>query len=240
MFKSLTLIAFLAIIVECNLRGSKQESPFEKSYNTTDLVGLWINQNYIRDLKKYTSITTANSKTDFFISILFTSDSKIEALGALEIEPVIGHCVGDSIKFDYASYHVKQTTKDRIDITTDGMIIEFERLDLEGYQSTFEGRDYIYSQLLLGTWKLVDSQHNQFSTLTFKLNNQLSGLANIDSYFPSSYLNTDILLFGENKKIKRSFIVRKSASAFTLDEVENFDWDDEPLKPLGKVYQLER
>lgn len=237
--KQLSFIAFLVIITSCDSKTASSDST-KDSNEATDIIGLWVNQDYINKLNRYSSISQANRETDFFIAILFTPDSNVEALRHDEIEPVIGRLNEGLINFSNATHAIKQITPDQIEITSDEKKVMFNRLIGKNYQNTFDGRDYLNSLVLVGTWTFVDALLNKGDTITLKPSNQLTGLAGINTYYPSSYLENDILLLGDDHEIKRSFILQKADSGFMLTEVENFEWNDKALKTTGRIYKLLR
>ena len=64
---------------------------------------------------------------------------------------------------------------------------------------------------------------------------------NYRNFYPSSYLGNDILLIRDNKEHKTlSFIFKYCETGFTLEEVKDFDWNDEPLVKTGRIFKLEK
>jgi len=212
----------------------------ESNRDTNKLNGLWVSNSYINDLNKYHSITETERNTKFFVSI-FIRDTFIEALEYYQQSPWIGLITKNNIKLDkkHYSYLVSKNKELCINDTLNSYC--FKKIDEVKGIGSGGGRDYLYSYMFLGNYKFIDSYSNSTYDISFCENNELKGFMNYGNFYPSSYLGNDIILIRDKKGHETlSYVFKYCETGFILEEVKNFDWNDEPLVKTGRTFKLEK
>jgi hypothetical protein len=210
-----------------------------KMTDNTWMEGVWVNGECIEKMKKNHSITKAMKGIDFFISMSFNNTNQFEALTYGEMEAGGGEIKDDQLFILEEIYTFEKVSDEKMLIKGANKSISFLKLKNKKYKRSWDGQDYLFSYLLFGKYKFIDSYNNKVYEISFKENNLVSNYLDYTNYYPSSYVDQDIILFRKDN-LQQAFIFNKSDSGFVFTEVENFDWDDTPLIPTGKQYTLKK
>ncbi len=212
----------------------------QSNLDTNKLKGLWVSISYINDLNKYHSIVEAEKNTKFLVSV-FIRDTFIEALEYYQQAPWIGLISKSNIKLEERHYSYSVSKNNELFINDVLNSYGFKKINYANATGSNDGRDYLYSYIFLGDYKFIDSYSNKTYAIAFCDNNELKGFMNYRNFYPSSYLGNDILLIKDKKgHATLSFIFKYCESGFILEEVKNFDWNDEPLVKTGRIFKLEK
>lgn len=251
----LPTILFLFLLFICNSMQSENKDVSEFVPESTksklilatadnqidsSLIGVWVNLQCIARLNETQSITKSLEGYNFYVSISITKNNQCEGKinGEMESDPI--YLNGNKFNIGDEIFEIKKVEGNIINISSKTQSYNFRKLGNNNYINSYDGEYYLYSYLLLGNYEMKDLTSNKFYYISFQEANKVNGFSEYEYFYPSSYLNHDIILFRKKDNTQLSFIFKKTLNGFLFHEVDNFDWNDEPLIKTGKTYSLKK